>query len=49
MDRLQRAFHSLEGLSVGDALGGFFKFSQGTVSRRITERSVPQGIPALDR
>jgi len=44
MDRLQRAFHSLEGLSVGDALGGFFEFSQGAVSRRITEHIVPQGI-----
>jgi ADP-ribosylglycohydrolase len=43
MDRLQRAYHCLEGLSVGDALGGFFEFSRGTISRRITERIIPQG------
>ncbi len=28
MDQLQRAFYSLTGLSVGDALGGFFEFAE---------------------
>lgn len=43
-DPLQRALLSLQGLALGDALGGFFEFSHGRLSRRITERIVPQGI-----
>lgn len=42
-DPLQRALLSLQGLALGDALGGFFEFSHGRLSRRITERIVPQG------
>ncbi len=42
MHREQRAHLALVGLAVGDALGGFFEFSHGRLSRRITERIVPQ-------
>lgn len=42
-DPLQRALLSLHGLALGDALGGFFEFSHGRLSRRITERIIPQG------
>jgi ADP-ribosylglycohydrolase len=34
-ERLQRARLSLEGLSVGDALGGFFEFNQPAVLDRV--------------
>jgi ADP-ribosylglycohydrolase len=40
---LQRAQQSLIGLATGDALGAFFEFSHGRISRRITERRLPQG------
>jgi ADP-ribosylglycohydrolase len=42
-ERLQRAYQSLIGLAVGDALGAFFEFSHGRISRRITERLLPNG------
>jgi ADP-ribosylglycohydrolase len=42
-DRLARARLALDGLSVGDALGGFYEFSSGT-SRRIEQRIVPGGV-----
>jgi ADP-ribosylglycohydrolase len=42
-DSLERALLSLHGLALGDALGGFFEFSHGQLSRRITERIIPQG------
>ncbi len=44
IDRLKRAHCSLIGLSIGDALGGFFEFSYGNISPRITERKLPTGI-----
>ena len=40
-DPLERALLSLHGLALGDALGGFFEFSHGRLSRRITERIIP--------
>ncbi len=41
-ERLQRARISLEGLSVGDALGGFFEFSQPAALDRATKtRTLP--------
>src|SRR5262245_19849622 len=42
-ESLQRAHQSLIGLAVGDALGAFFEFSHGRLSRRITERLLPKG------
>jgi ADP-ribosylglycohydrolase len=32
------------GLAIGDALGGFFEFSHGKLSRRVSERKPPVGI-----
>jgi ADP-ribosylglycohydrolase len=43
-DSLQRAHQSLIGLAIGDALGAFFEFSHGRISRRVSERIVPSGI-----
>lgn len=43
-ERLARARCSLRGLAIGDALGGFFEFSHGALSRRITQRQLPTGI-----
>ncbi|MBA3871804.1 MAG: ADP-ribosylglycohydrolase family protein [Anaerolineae bacterium] len=41
-ERLQRARVSLEGLSVGDALGGFFEFNQAAVlDRAVKTRKLP--------
>src|SRR5207237_10358797 len=41
-ERLQRARISLEGLSVGDALGGFFEFNQPAVLDRVVKsRELP--------
>ncbi len=41
-DRLQRARLSLEGLSVGDALGGFFEFSNSqALSHHVRMRTIP--------
>src|SRR5215468_6467502 len=37
----ERAQHSLEGLSVGDAFGGYFFGRVGDESRRIKERMLP--------
>jgi ADP-ribosylglycohydrolase len=42
-DCLARAHRSLEGLSVGDALGGFFEFAP-TLSRRACLRRLPKPI-----
>lgn len=42
-ERLLRARQSLLGLAVGDALGAFFEFSQGRLSRRVAERILPRG------
>jgi ADP-ribosylglycohydrolase len=41
-DRLARARCSLEGLSVGDALGGFFEFAGAHAVKRIAARVLPQ-------
>jgi ADP-ribosylglycohydrolase len=43
-EQLQRAHQSLIGLAIGDALGAFFEFSHGRVSRRVSERILPSGI-----
>lgn len=40
--RLARARCSLEGLSVGDALGGFFEFAGSHAVKRIAARALPQ-------
>lgn len=41
-ERLQRARVSLEGLSVGDAFGGFFEFQNPTIlARHLKNRSLP--------
>ncbi len=40
---LNRAQIALEGLAVGDALGGFFEFAHSTVPARVRLRQVPQG------
>jgi ADP-ribosylglycohydrolase len=40
-ERLARARCSLEGLSVGDALGGFFEFAGAHAVKRIAERALP--------
>ncbi|WP_110516390.1 ADP-ribosylglycohydrolase family protein [Herpetosiphon llansteffanensis] len=40
---LDRARIALEGLSIGDALGGFFEFAHSTVPARVRLRQVPQG------
>jgi ADP-ribosylglycohydrolase len=40
---LHRAHQALIGLATGDALGAFFEFSHGRISRRITERLLPSG------
>lgn len=40
---LLRARIALEGLAVGDALGGFFEFAHSTVPARVRLRQVPQG------
>src|SRR5947207_14465443 len=37
----ERARHSLEGLSIGDAFGGYFFGRVGDESRRITQRMLP--------
>ena len=42
-DRLRRARLSLEGLSVGDALGGFFEM-QSVHPVRVMNRSVPDAL-----
>ena len=39
--RLQRALESLEGLSIADALGGFFEFSGGKNHHFIKNRKIP--------
>lgn len=41
---LERARLALLGLAVGDAIGGFFEFSQGRLSHHITSRTLPTGI-----
>lgn len=42
--RLERALLSLEGLSVGDALGGFFEFGRSSVIQRVcATRTLPRG------
>jgi ADP-ribosylglycohydrolase len=41
-DPLARARCSLEGLSVGDALGGFFEFAGAHAVKRIAARALPQ-------
>lgn len=40
---LDRAQIALEGLSVGDALGGFFEFAHTKVPARVRLRQIPQG------
>ncbi|MCA0352517.1 MAG: ADP-ribosylglycohydrolase family protein [Chloroflexi bacterium] len=40
---LLRAQIALEGLAVGDALGGFFEFAHSTLPARVRLRQVPQG------
>lgn len=42
--QLERARLALYGLSVGDALGGFFEFAGGAARKRIAERRLP-GAP----
>lgn len=42
--RLDRARQALQGLAVGDALGGFFEFAGANARRRIAERWLP-GAP----
>jgi ADP-ribosylglycohydrolase len=39
---LERAYCALYGLAVGDALGALFEFSHGQLSRRVSERMLPQ-------
>lgn len=41
--RVVRAYVALVGTAVGDALGGFFEGSHGTLSRRVSERRLPGG------
>ena len=41
---LERAQLALIGLAIGDAIGGFFEFSQGKLSHHITDRTLPKGI-----
>jgi len=41
---LTRAQLALTGLTIGDAIGAFFEFSQGRLSHFITSRTVPAGI-----
>jgi ADP-ribosylglycohydrolase len=41
---LARAQLALTGLAIGDAIGGFFEFSQGKLSHHITSRTLPNGI-----
>jgi ADP-ribosylglycohydrolase len=41
---LERAHLALTGLAIGDAIGGFFEFSSGRISRYITNRKLPNGI-----
>lgn len=36
-----RAFHTLQGIAVGDALGAYFEFTSGRVPARILERQPP--------
>ena len=44
-ERLERALLSLEGLSVGDALGGFFEFGRSSVIQRVcATRTLPRGV-----
>jgi ADP-ribosylglycohydrolase len=43
-EALGRAQLALTGLAIGDAIGGFFEFSQGKLSHHITERTLPGGI-----
>lgn len=43
-EQFDRAYQSLIGLAIGDALGAFFEFSQGRLSRRITDRILPRGV-----
>ena len=44
-ERLERALLSLEGLSVADALGGFFEFGRSSVIQRVcATRQLPRGI-----
>jgi ADP-ribosylglycohydrolase len=43
-EQFQRAHQSLIGLAIGDALGAFFEFSHGRLSRRITDRILPSGV-----
>jgi ADP-ribosylglycohydrolase len=41
-ERLQRAPRSLEGLSVGDAFGGFFEFQNPAIlARSLKQRTLP--------
>jgi len=39
--RLERAHQSLVGLSIGDALGGFFEFGRGSENHFIKNRKIP--------
>jgi len=41
---LARARLALTGLAIGDAIGGFFEFSQGKLSHYVTNKTVPSGI-----
>jgi ADP-ribosylglycohydrolase len=44
-ERLNRALLSLEGLSVADALGGFFEFGRSSVIQRVcATRQLPRGV-----
>ncbi len=40
----RRAGNALEGLSIGDAIGGFFEFSTATALKRINEHILPAGV-----
>lgn len=41
---LERARLALTGLAIGDAIGGFFEFSQGRISHFIKNRILPDGV-----
>ena len=43
MKPIDRAICSLQGLSVGDGLGGFFEFCHGRIPARIANRQPPRG------
>lgn len=41
---MARAHLALRGLAIGDAVGGFFEFSQGRLSQWVAQRKLPSGI-----